>query len=126
MANRIVEFRTFRLHHGVRGLYTERFQQHVLPLLIKHGFEVLAWGASLHDQFSFYIVTVYSSVEERRDRLNSLFDSQEWLVDQEPEVMAMIESANIGVAEVSESLVEEMRTGIVRFVEEPSDPPGWR
>lgn len=105
-AARILELRIFRLHHGRRNEFIARFRDHLLPMLQRHGIEVVAWGSSLHDQESFYVVRAYPSVEARQTALDAMFGSTEWLMQQEDAVLGMIESYNTSVVEAEEWLIE--------------------
>lgn len=124
MANRVVEFRLFRLHPGQRGEFAARFESQLLPLHQRHGIEVVTWGLSLHDQHSFYLVRAHRSVDARQQALDSMFGSEEWLTNQEEAVLGMIESYNTCVVEACEPLIEAMRTGLVKISEDI--PPGWQ
>ena len=126
LADRVVEFRLFRLHPGQRGRFAARFEGQLLALHQQHGIEVVTWGLSLHDPDSFYIVRAYPSVEARREALDAMFGSDEWLMNQEEEVLGMIESYNTSVVEACEPLIEAMRTGLVSTIDEDATPPGWR
>lgn len=126
MANRLVEFRLFRLHPGQREQFAARFAGHLLALHQRHGIEIVTWGLSLHDQDSFYIVRAHSSVEARQDALDAMFGSDEWLMNQEETVLGMIESYNTCVVEASEPLIEVIRTGLVGAIQEDTTPPGWQ
>ena len=126
MAKRCLEIRILRLHHGQRERFVARFQDQLLALHQQHGIEVVAWGLSLHDQGSFYVIRTYPSVDARQDSVDAFFGSDEWLMNQEEEVWGMIESYNTCVLEADERLVEAMRTGLVGATEERTTPPGWQ
>jgi len=124
VANQFVEFRLFRLHPGQRGAFAARFTDQLLALHDRHGIEVISWGLSLHDSDSFYVIRAHPSVEARKETLDALFGSDEWLMNQEEDVLGMIESYNTCVVEASELLIEALRTGLIRATEEDSMPPG--
>lgn len=109
---RVVEFRIFRIHHGRRNEFIARFHDHLLPMLRDHGIEAVAWGPSLHDQDSFYLVRAYPSVETRQTALDTMFGSAEWLAEQEDVVLGMIESYNTVVVEAGEPLIAAMTEGL--------------
>lgn len=126
MPNRVVEFRVFRLHRGRREEFATRFEAHLLPLHRRLGIELVSWGPSLHDQDSYFVIRVHPSVETRQEAMDSLFGSDEWLMNQEEEVLGMIESYNTCVVEACEPLIEAMRSGMMKAQEQDSAPPGWR
>jgi hypothetical protein len=123
---RVVEFRIFRIHHGRRDEFIARFRDHLLPLLRNHGIETVAWGPSLHDQDSFYLVRAYPSVEARQIALDAMFGSAEWLAEQEDVVLGMIESYNTFVVETGEPLIAAMAEGLagVATVEKLAEQDG--
>ena len=123
---RVIEFRLFRLHPGRRDDFAVRFRNQLLPMHQRHGIEVISWGASLHDQDSFYLVRAHPSVEARQRALDAMFGSAEWLMSQEEDVLGMIESYNTCVVEVDESLIDAMKTGLVGGSAQAAIPPGWR
>jgi len=124
VANRFVEFRLFRLHPGQREAFAARFESQLLALHQRHDIEVVTWGLSLHDQDSFYVIRAYPSVEARQEAMDALFGSDDWLMNQEEDVLGMIESYNTCVVEAAEPLIEEMRTGLIKATEKDSVPPG--
>lgn len=123
MANRFVELRLFRLHPGNRERFAARFADQLLPLHQRHGIKVVAWGPSLHDQDSFYVVRAHPSVEARQEAMDAMLGSDEWLMDQEETVLEMIESYNTCVVEASDILIEAIRTGLVGATEKSTTPP---
>jgi hypothetical protein len=124
MANRVVEFRLFRLHHGKREEFAARFRDRLLQLHQRHGIELVTWGMSLHDQDSFYVVRAHPSVDLRERALDSMFGSAEWLMNEEEAVLGMIESYNTCVVEACEPLIEAMRTGLITVTQHDMTPPG--
>src|SRR5207247_4731942 len=65
-AGSMVEIRSYNLKPGTRDRFHQRFERDSLPLLRVHHVDVVAYGPSLHDADSWYLLRAYPSLAERQ------------------------------------------------------------
>ena len=61
-------------------------------MLERFGVEVVAFGASLDDADSYYLIRAYASVAERQRSQDAFYGSDEWKEGPREAVLALIES----------------------------------
>lgn len=54
--NRLVEIRSINLKPGTREEFHRLYIEQALPLLKRWQFDVVAYGPSLHDENSYYVI----------------------------------------------------------------------
>lgn len=62
--SRVVEIRSYNLKAGTRERFHQLFEREALPMLRRWKVDVVAYGPSLHDSDSYYLMRAFSSVEE--------------------------------------------------------------
>ena len=62
----VLEIRSYNLKPGVRDRFQKRFVEESLPLLMKYKVDVVAYGPSLHDSDSWFLMRSYASIEDRQ------------------------------------------------------------
>jgi hypothetical protein len=60
--NFLVEFRSYNLKPGTRAAFHALFESEALPMLRRWNVDVVAYGASPHDDDSYYLIRAYSSL----------------------------------------------------------------
>jgi hypothetical protein len=110
-ANRVLELRIVRLHHGRRNEFAVRFHDQLLPMLRSHGMEIIHYGPSLHDEDSFFMIRAWPSVAERQATLDTMYGGAEWLMNQEQAFLDMIDSMDTCVINADEWLIGAMKEG---------------
>ena len=100
--NRVLELRLYKFHPGQRAAFAERFRNQLLPMIKRHGMEVIHYGPSLHDEDSFFIIRAYASAEARNAAVDSLYSAAEWLMNHEQDVLDMIVTMNSCVFEADD------------------------
>src|SRR3990172_4475689 len=76
-SNRIVEIRSYNLKPGTRERFHQRFLAEALPMLKRFQVDVVAYGPSLHDADSYYLMRSFASVEERERSEDAFYRSEE-------------------------------------------------
>jgi hypothetical protein len=107
--NRVVEVRQYNLKPGVRARFHSRFVERSLPLLRRSNIDVIAYGPSLHDQDSWYLIRAFSSLSERERVEAAFYSSEEWTRDLRAEVMGEISSYTTVVVPFDERMLEGLR-----------------
>jgi len=73
----MIEIFTLTLKPGTGAPFQQLYIQDALPLLIKWNFNVLAYGLSLHDENSFYVIRAFKSLKERQKSEDSYYNSRD-------------------------------------------------
>jgi hypothetical protein len=90
--NRFVEIRSYKLKPGVRDLFHQLVVREAMPMLQRWRVDVVAYGPSLHDSDSYYLMRAYSSPEERQQSQDAFYGSDEWKTGPRDAILASIES----------------------------------
>jgi len=64
--SRVVEIRSYNLKPGTRDRFHELFEREARPMLRRRNVDVVAYGPSLHDRDSYYLMRSFPSVEDRQ------------------------------------------------------------
>lgn len=107
--HRVLEIRSYNLKPGVRDRFQERFVEESLPLLQKYKVDVVAYGPSLHDSDSWFLMRSYASLDERQRSEDAFYGSDDWKKGPREAVMADIESYTTVVVPVDETTLERLR-----------------
>jgi hypothetical protein len=105
----VLEIRSYNLKPGVRDRFQKRFVEESLPLLMKYKVDVVAYGPSLHDSDSWFLMRSYASIEDRQRSEDIFYGSDEWKKGPREAVMADIESYTTIVIQVDETTLEGFR-----------------
>lgn len=62
---KVVEIRSLTLRAGQRDRFHEVFVARALPLLRRDRIDVIAYGRSLHDDASYYVIRAFANLEAR-------------------------------------------------------------
>lgn len=90
--NRVVEVRSYNLKPGTRTRFTELFEREALPMLRRWKVDVVAYGPSLHDEDSFYLMRGFPGIEERQHSEDAFYGSDEWRNGPREAILAAIDS----------------------------------
>ena len=111
--------RQYNLKPGVRAQFHSRFVERSLPLLQRWNIDVVAYGPSLHDQDSWYLMCSFPSLAER-DRIEGAFDSSEqWTRHLRAAVLSDAASSTTVVLPLDEKTLGGLRA-LVRGAEGPA------
>jgi ketosteroid isomerase-like protein len=108
-AERVVEIRSYHLAPGRREAFHRRFVREALPLLERARIDVVAYGPSLHDDDSYYLIRAYPDLEERARSEDSFYGSAAWREGPREATLADIESYNTLVVRVDETTIRGLR-----------------
>jgi hypothetical protein len=108
-SGRVLEIRSYNLKPGMRERFHELFVRESLPLLRRWNVDVVAYGASLHDKDSYFLMRAFSGPDER-DRIEQAFyDSPEWRNGPRTAVLAAIESYTTTVIHADDRTIRGLR-----------------
>ena len=99
---RIIEIRSYNLKPGTAAAFHDLFLKESLPLLNRWQVDVVAYGQSLHDSDSYYLIRAYASLEDRQQSEEAFYGSEEWLNGPREAILALIDSFTTVVIEVDD------------------------
>src|SRR5258705_2807712 len=102
-ASHVVEIRSYNLKSGTRDRFHQLFLREALPMLQRWKVDVVAYGASLHDTDSYYLMRAYSSVDERQRSEDAFYGSDEWKNGPREAILAGIDSYATTVIRVDDA-----------------------
>ena len=71
--------------------------------------DVVRYGASPHDEDSYYLMRAYASLEDRQQSQDAFYGSDEWKLGPREPFLAMIENYTSIVIEMEKSTVDALR-----------------
>ena len=78
--------------------------------MLKHwNVDVVRYGASPHDEDSYYLMRAYASLEDRQQSQDAFYGSDEWKLGPREPIIALIENYTSIVIEMEESTVDALR-----------------
>lgn len=89
---KIVSIRSYEVKPGQRRPFHELTMNEAVPLLRKHGFTVLDFGPSQHDQDSYYLIREFENLDEMRTKEEVFYGSLEWRQGSGKLLMEMVAS----------------------------------
>jgi ketosteroid isomerase-like protein len=108
-SNRVVELRSYNLKPGTRERFHHRFLSEALPMLKRFQVDVVAYGPSLHDSDSYYLMRSFASVEERERSEDAFYGSEEWRQGPREAILADIASYTTVVVGLDDAALEGLR-----------------
>ena len=78
----MIEILILNLKEGTREEFHKVYVTQSLPLLRKWKINVLAYGKSLHNGNTYYVIRLFKSLEDRQKSEDAFYGSEEWKKDQ--------------------------------------------
>ena len=107
--NHIVEIRSYNLKPGTRDEFHRLFLAEAMPLLQRWNVDVVAYGPSLHDENSYYLMRRFDSLADREQSEASFYGSDEWQLGPREAILALIENYTECVLALDEITVQGLR-----------------
>ncbi|HVF25666.1 MAG TPA: NIPSNAP family protein [Anaerolineales bacterium] len=104
-----VEIRSYNLKPGTREEFHRLFVETALPMLKRWKVDMVCYGASLHDEDSYYLMRAYASLEGRQQSQDAFYGSDEWKLGPREPIIALIENYTSIVIEMEDSTVSALR-----------------
>ncbi len=108
-SNRVLEIRCYNLKPGTRDRFHKLFVQTSLPMLRRFKVDVVAYGPSLHDSDSYFLMRSYPSLEDRQRSEDAFYGSDDWRKGPRDAVMADIENYTTVLIEVDDATIQSLR-----------------
>ena len=107
--SRVVEIRSYNLKAGTRERFHQLFEREALPMLRRWKVDVVAYGPSLHDSDSYYLMRAFSNIEERQRSEDAFYESDEWRQGPREAILACIESYATVVVQLDSAALQGLR-----------------
>ena len=107
--NHFLEIRSYALQPGRRDEFHRLFVEEALPLLKRWNVDVVAYGPSLHDENSYYLMRHYDSLTQREESENAFYGSGEWRQGPREAIIALIENYTEIVLELDNVALQGLR-----------------
>ena len=104
-----VEIRSYNLKPGTREEFHRLFLEEAFPMLQRWKVDVVAYGPSLHDQDSYFLMRRFDSLAQREESENAFYGSDEWKQGPRESIIALIDSYTEIVLQLDEPLVQALR-----------------
>jgi ketosteroid isomerase-like protein len=105
----ILEVRVYTLKRGVRADFHERFVRESLPLLQRARVDVVAYGPSLHDEDSYFLMRAFPGVAARERAETEFYASREWIEGPRDAVLSAIDTYTTAVVAVDAATLKGLR-----------------
>jgi hypothetical protein len=107
--NHFVEIRSYNLKSGTREEFHRLFLEEAFPLLKRWNVDVVAYGLSLHDEDTYYLMRCYDSLAHREESEAAFYGSDEWRQGPRQAILALIENYTEIILELDEVTVQGLR-----------------
>ena len=107
--NHFVEIRSYNLKPGTRDEFHRLFLEEAFPMLQRWNVDVVAYGPSLHDENSYYLMRRFDSLAHREQSEDSFYGSVEWRQGPRAAIIACIENYTEIVIELDEAALQGLR-----------------
>jgi hypothetical protein len=105
----LIEIRSYTLKPGTREEFHRLFLQEALPMLQRWNVDVVAYGPSLHDQDSYFLMRRFDSLVRREESEDAFYGSDEWKQGPRESIIALIENYTEIVLELDEATIDGLR-----------------
>jgi hypothetical protein len=107
--NHFLEIRSYTLKAGTRDEFDRLFLEEAMPLLKRWKVDVVAYGPSLHDENSYYLMRRYNSLAQREQSEDAFYGSDAWRQGPRAAILALIENYTEIVLELDGVTLEGLR-----------------
>jgi ketosteroid isomerase-like protein len=105
----VVEIRSYNLKPGTRERFHRLFVNEGLPLLRRWKVDVVAYGPSLHDNDSYFLIRAFDGLGERQTSEDAFYGSEEWKQGPRERVLADIDSYTTIVVRLDAATLKGLR-----------------
>jgi uncharacterized protein (TIGR02246 family) len=118
---RTLEIRLYALKPGIRTAFHALVEREALPLLRRAQIDVVAYGPSLHDADSYFLMRAFDSAAARTAAEDAFYGSDAWRRGPRDAVLSMIETYTTVVVGTDEATLRGLREIMSTENRKPSD-----
>ena len=104
-----VEIRSYNLKPGTREEFHRLFLEEAYPMLQRWNVDVVAYGLSLHDENSYYLIRRFDNLAHREESETAFYGSDEWRQGPREAILACIENYAETVLELDGITLQGLR-----------------
>lgn len=105
MEDKIVEILQYTLKTGSGAEFHRIMSEVSVPLHLKHGIDVVAYGNSLHATDSYFLIRAFDNEETMSITLEDFYSSDDWCSGPRKDIISRIELSLKSVLALSQSAV---------------------
>lgn len=109
VSDAVVEIRSYNLKPGTRDHFHQLFEREALPLLQRFKIDVVAYGPSLHDDDSYFLMRSFSSVEQRQRSEDAFYEGTEWRLGPREAILDYIASYTTVLIRLDDTTLRGLR-----------------
>jgi hypothetical protein len=94
----VFEILTLEIKAGRRDEFHKVYLTQSVPLLKKWNFDLVAYGPSLHDANSYYVIRRFKSLEDREKSEDAFYSSNDWKSGPRDAIMGLVDHFAYAVA----------------------------
>jgi hypothetical protein len=106
---RIVDIRIYKLKPGKAKDFHRLVHEQSIPLVKQWGHDVLAYGPSLTDADSYFLIRAYDSIEQMQADQDAFYGSEAWKDGPREAIVDLIEDMMESVFDLSGEAVDAIR-----------------
>ena len=107
--SRLVEIRSYKLKPGSGATFHQLVSTKSVALHEAWGMDVVAFGQSVHDPDSYYLIRAYDDLEHLRSSQAAFYATDAWRQGPREAIVALIESDSNAVLWLTDEAVEMLR-----------------
>jgi NIPSNAP protein len=104
-----LEIRSYNLKPGTREEFHRLFLHEAFPMLQRWNVDVVAYGPSIHDQDSYFLMRRFDTLAGREESENAFYGSHEWKQGPREAIIALIENYTEIVLELEQATIDGLR-----------------
>lgn len=108
-AERLVEFRAYRLKPGTVQAFEQVFVEESLPLHQRWGMDVVAFGSPPDTTDQFFLIRAYADHDHREASQAAFYASADWVLGPREAIVRLIDSDSCTLACLPEPLIDALR-----------------
>ena len=106
---RAVEIRSYTLKPGTRDAFDALMRGQALPLLREFGMDVVACGASPHDEDAYFLIRAWRDLDERAASQDAFYGGRAWRDGPREAILALIVHYTSTVLLLDETTIAGLR-----------------
>ena len=107
--HRLVEIRSYKLKPGASEEFRAAVRDAAVPMLLRWGTQVVAYGSSAHEADTYFLVRAYDDLADLNARQDAFYGSEEWRNGPREEIVSRIESYLSTVVWLSPESIDDLR-----------------
>jgi len=107
--NRLVEIRSYKLKPGTLEGFHAAVEASAIPMLVRWGTEVVAFGPSAHEDDTYFLIRAYDDCADLKARQDAFYSSEEWRNGPREQIVSCIESFLSTVLWLSPESIDDLR-----------------